>query len=187
MKKYLVLTSILLVLLSGLFLYVKYSKKEIVIEKPKVEVQTVSYNHKYLADKDEVWAMLLANYGINKTDDTYVTMKEIEDAEGELNIKNCDLLGLAIKEAMLDQFAIGDNGCSWGVFQINSCVHDVSKRTAFTISTASQWTYDNLISNDYPNKRTYAIARHNGDYNSPKVQAYAFKVMLAAERICNLK
>jgi hypothetical protein len=185
MKKFIIAIVLIAVVLVGLYVYT--SKKEIVIEKPKVEVQTVSYNHKYLADKDEVWTMLLANYGIEKTEDTYLALREVEEAEVKLKITNCDLIGLAIKEGVLDQFAIGDKGCSWGVFQINSCVHDVSKRTAFTISTASQWTYDNLISNDYPSKRTYAIARHNGDYNSPKVQSYAFKVMLAAERICNLK
>lgn len=185
MKKFIILVVLLLAVLLGLYIYT--SRKEIVIEKPKIEVQTVSYNHKYLADKDEVWTMLLTNYGIEKTEDTYLALKEVEEAEVKLKITNCDLLGLAIKEGVLDQFAIGDKGCSLGIFQINTCVHDVSKRTTFMINTASEWTYNNLIANGYPNERTYAIARHNGNFNSQVVQAYAFKVMLAAERICNLK
>jgi len=142
---------------------------------------------KYLADKDEVWQMLLENYSIQRTEDRYVTMKEIEDAERKLNIDTCDLLGIAIKESSLNQFDKGDSGYSWGVYQINSYYHDISERTAYMIDSASDWTYANLISNGYPASRVYAIAKHNGSINKQAVQAYAFRVLLVAERICSLK
>jgi len=142
---------------------------------------------KYLADRDEVWQMLLDNYGIQRTEDRYITMKEIEDAEKKLGVTNCDLLGIAIKESSLNQFDNGDSGYSWGVYQINSYYHDISERTAYMVDSASDWTYANLISNGYPASRVYAIAKHNGSINKQAVQAYAFRVLLVAERICSLK
>jgi len=161
----------------------KFNTVEVIEEVSPVIID----DYKYLADNDEVWTMILDNYGIKKTDDTYATFKEIEDAERKLGIFNCDLLGIALKESRLNQFAKGDSGSSWGVFQINSYYHDVSQRTAFMVDSAATWTYNNLLENGYNDSRVYAIARHNGSINLQVVQAYAFKVMLAAERICNLK
>jgi hypothetical protein len=142
---------------------------------------------KYLADKDEVWEMLLENYSIQKDEDRYIVMKEIEDAEKKLGVENCDLLGIAIKESHLNQFSRGDSGYSWGVYQINSYYHEISQRTAYMINSASEWTYRNLIENGYPENRVYAIAKHNGSINKQAVQAYTFRVLLASERICSFR
>lgn len=96
-----------------------------------------------------------------------------------------DLKAMAIKETTnLDPMKVGDQGQSYGLFQIHRGYHpDVSIEQARDPWFASRWTLNRLISKGYPEYRTNAIRAHNGSLNNPVTLQYAEKVKSIAETL----
>ena len=88
-----------------------------------------------------------------------------------------DLKAIAIKESGEDDTAIGDGGTSFGRFQIHLPAHpEITIEEAQDIKFATNWTVNNLVSNGYPEYRTYAIRRHNGSADNPITYEYFLEV-----------
>lgn len=89
---------------------------------------------------------------------------------GEWCIK--DLMGIAWAETRLDCSRVGDNGKSFGCFQIHLGYHkEITPDQAKDVNFSVNWTLNRLVANGYPEFRSYAIRRHNGGIND-KTLAY---------------
>jgi len=73
------------------------------------------------------------------------------------------LYSMHMKETTGNCKAIGDQGRSYGCFQIQYRLHNVTKQCAYDYTCSAQWTLNHLVQNGYPQSVTYAIKRHNGD------------------------
>lgn len=77
-----------------------------------------------------------------------------------------DLMAMAWTESRFDPNTVGDNGNSYGLYQINLKYHPgIAKKQAQKIGFSVEWTLNRLIKNGYPKYRSYAIRRHNGGMN----------------------
>lgn len=108
-----------------------------------------------------------------------------EEAEGT-GIKWQDLYVLAKYESSLNPYAEGTTNkeASFGLYQINTLVHDVTYKQAIDIRFSIQWTISNLIKHGYlEGYRTYSLARHQGDHKIPHVMQRARNIVWEANRI----
>lgn len=88
-----------------------------------------------------------------------------------------DTLAIAWVESRFNCNANGDSGKSFGCFQIYIKAHpDISPELAKDIVFSTKWTIDNLINHGYPEYRSYAIRRHNGDPTINQTLVYLEKV-----------
>lgn len=84
-----------------------------------------------------------------------------------------DILGIAYAESRFDCNVVGDNGKSFGCFQIHRGWHPtVTVDQAKDIQFAINWTIDRLVNNKYPVMRSNAIMKHNGTPGTVKTKAY---------------
>jgi len=82
------------------------------------------------------------------------------------NIIPEDLLALCQQESGCDDAAIGDNGNSFGAFQINTLYHPDEKECAKDLACSAQWASARMLRLGYDkdniNARYHAIRCHNG-------------------------
>jgi hypothetical protein len=109
---------------------------------------------------------------------------EIETQIREIANKECykkglgdycinDLVGIAYAEHRdLDCERDGDNGKSWGCFQINSDYHNITREQALDLNFSINWTLNRMIHYGYPEYRSYAIMKHNGTPNTKRTLSY---------------
>lgn len=98
-------------------------------------------------------------------------------AERNLDEEQCyrDVKALAKMESGERTEAVGDNGTSYGIFQIHLPAHPtITKEQATDPEFSTYWTIDNLVRNGYPEYRKLALQCHNG---CSKNNGYAGKVM----------
>lgn len=109
----------------------------------------------------------------------------------ENGIDKYDLLAIAINESSLDKSvvginpkAVGDNGDSRGCFQINRPAHpDISDELAFDCEWSAKWTANRMKANGYPEYRTIAIRKHNGNPRIEKTRIYYVTVDNIARKL----
>jgi len=84
-----------------------------------------------------------------------------------------DMLAMAWTESRFDCNVVGDNGNSFGCFQIHRGYHKhVTVEQARDIEFSLNWTLNRLVSKGYPKYRTASIRLHNGSLDNPKTLAY---------------
>lgn len=87
-----------------------------------------------------------------------------------LQISDCvaDLLAMAAVETgnTFNFHAIGDNGNSIGLYQINAVYHpNITTAQRQDPFFSADWTLTRMINNHYKTNRDYAIRKHNGGIN----------------------
>ncbi len=87
-----------------------------------------------------------------------------------LHISDCvaDLLAIAATETgnTFNAHAIGDNGNSIGLYQINAVYHShITTAQRQDPFFSADWTLARMINNGYKTNRDYAIRKHNGGIN----------------------
>jgi len=88
-----------------------------------------------------------------------------------------DLLGMANRETKFNNLAVGDNGSSYGLFQIHRGYHpEITVEQARDIEFSTNWTLNRLVAYGYPEFRSNAIMRHNGTPGTKKTLAYLASV-----------
>lgn len=104
----------------------------------------------------------------------------------ELSQCYVDILAIAYAESRFHLEAVGDEGKSWGPFQIYTKVHTtVTWEQATDYEWAARWTLNRIVSKGYPTNRTFAIQAHNGltyDQNGELIVVYANSVKATAQR-----
>lgn len=84
-----------------------------------------------------------------------------------------DLQGIANKETRFKCDEIGDQGNSYGCYQIHRGYHpEITVEQARDPKFATAWTLNRLIAYNYPEYRSTAIRRHNGSPTNPKTLKY---------------
>ena len=84
-----------------------------------------------------------------------------------------DLMAMAWTESRFDPNRVGDSGNSYGMFQIHRGYHpDISVEQAKDIEFSAQWTLERLIHYGYPEKKDYAIMKHNGTPYTQRTLSY---------------
>jgi hypothetical protein len=84
-----------------------------------------------------------------------------------------DLIAIATKETHLNTEAIGDNGKSFGAYQIHLGYHpDITKQQAKDFKWSTDWVLTRLMSKGYPKLRSDSIRSHNGSTNNPVTLKY---------------
>lgn len=74
-----------------------------------------------------------------------------------------DLMAMAQTESNFDCALVGDQGRSYGCFQIQIKMHGVTAEQARDFAWAARWTLDRMTQEfGYPKYRTSAIRAHNG-------------------------
>lgn len=113
-----------------------------------------------------------------ETDEKADILKKVCEEEGFEN--NCwkTLYGMMMVESRGNTDTVGDGGRSYGPFQIQVRMHNVSIPCAKDIECAAQWTLKRMIANGYPTFRSYSIRRHNG--SGPLTATYLQRVNQAA-------
>lgn len=88
-----------------------------------------------------------------------------------------DLVAIAWVETRFNCESVGDNGNSYGCYQIHRGYHpSVSSEQAVDLKFAIPWTYNRLVAHGYPEYRSYAIRKHNGGATNPLTLVYLNKV-----------
>jgi len=98
--------------------------------------------------------------------------------------KQCakDLYAMAYHESRFNCDVVGDQGRSYGCFQIQVKMHKVSKDFARDFEKAANWSLERMIGNGYAKGlRTYAVKRHNG--MGVMADRYAAKVVSMANKM----
>lgn len=131
-------------------------------------------------DKGESPAIVSPSFngGTRESPSFLPTLKEICKDHGDYCWK--DLMAICQVEGCRSE-AIGDQGRSYGYFQIQIKLHKITKECAQDISCSAQWTLQHLEKNKYPLYRTHAIQRHNG--SGKQAQLYASKVKQIADKL----
>jgi len=94
------------------------------------------------------------------------------------------LYALAFFESSWNTQAVGDNGCSYGLYQINTCIHDVTPQEARDVKFSTEWAEEELISNGFLDGYiTYALARHQGSWQNDVVRQRAYEVKHLAQSL----
>ena len=84
-----------------------------------------------------------------------------------------DLKAMVFTETRFKCNDVGDNGKSYGCYQIHLGYHPhITKEQARDISWSTAWTLNRLVQNGYPEYRSRAIMMHNGTPNTDKTRAY---------------
>lgn len=73
-----------------------------------------------------------------------------------------DLYGIMMTESRGNCDVIGDQGKSFGCFQIQTKLHGITEEQAKDLRFASKWTLERMQRFGYPLFRSLAIRRHNG-------------------------
>lgn len=88
-----------------------------------------------------------------------------------------DTLGIAWTESRFDCSVIGDEGNSYGCFQIYRQAHpEVTVKQAQDVEFATRWTVNNLAEHGYTTNRDRAVMKHNGTPYTAKTLAYLTSV-----------
>ena len=112
--------------------------------------------------------------GVESTEDQIKRIGKIECEKRGFG-ESCvdDLLGMAFTETRFNCEAVGDNGKSYGCFQIHLGYHkEITKEQAKDLNFSIPWTLNRLIAKGYPTLRSVSIMMHNGTPNTPKTKAY---------------
>ena len=103
-------------------------------------------------------------------------------AEKGFEVEACwkNLEAMIIKESTGNPMAVGDQGRSYGYYQIQVKLHKVTIACARDLVCSTLWTLDNLERNGYEENQWYAIKRHNG--SGPMAERYANHVLAMASK-----
>ena len=111
-------------------------------------------------------------------------VKDTKDKIRAIAIKECsnrnlgeycinDMLAMAWTESRFNCDVVGDNGNSFGCFQIHRGYHKhITIEQARDIEFSMNWTLKRMVHYGYPVYRSASIRRHNGSLNNPKTLAY---------------
>ena len=111
-------------------------------------------------------------------------VKDTKDKIRAIAIKECsnrnlgeycinDMLAMAWTESRFNCDVVGDNGNSFGCFQIHRGYHKhITIEQARDIEFSMNWTLNRMAHYGYPVYRSASIRRHNGSLNNPKTLAY---------------
>lgn len=80
-------------------------------------------------------------------------------------IKPEHLLGIAAQESSFGKFVVGDEGCSVGLFHINTCANPDVKDIIGNLLLETEWVANRLLDFGYHQDIRKAIARYNRPVN----------------------
>lgn len=110
----------------------------------------------------QIYSQPVKVYGPVKPPSVQQVLQEVCAAHGYGEDCAKTLLGMAWKESRFEASAVGDNGRSYGFFQIRVRLHDVPLECARDLRCSADWTLKFMEWNGYPRHKMIAVQCHNG-------------------------
>lgn len=138
---------------------------------PEVSAQNSTQSHTKATHEQKEQTRAQENFNTQEKLRIEATQECNKRNLGDYCIK--DLMGMAWTESRFNPNTVGDNGNSYGLFQIHLGYHpNITKEQAKRIGFSVKWTLNRLVEKGYPKYRSRAIMLHNGTSNTHKTLSY---------------